>query len=120
MRSARTITLAAGLALWAGHASAHAFLKSATPAAGSTVSPGPTEVIIDFTEGVEPLFSTIIVQNASGARLDTGKAHTVGNDTRLAVNVKPLPPGSYTVIWHAVSVNTHKTKGKFIFTVGSK
>jgi methionine-rich copper-binding protein CopC len=41
MRSDRTITLAASLALWATHASAHASLESATPAVGSTVSPAP-------------------------------------------------------------------------------
>ena len=30
---------------------------------------------------------------------------------------RPLPPGVYTVNWHAVSVDTHHTQGSFNFTV---
>jgi methionine-rich copper-binding protein CopC len=29
----------------------------------------------------------------------------------------PLKPGVYTVHWHAVSVDTHRTQGSFQFTV---
>jgi methionine-rich copper-binding protein CopC len=35
----------------------------------------------------------------------------------LAVPVKPLAAGVYTVLWHATSVDTHKTEGHFTFTV---
>ena len=63
---------AAGLMLYAGQASAHAFLKTATPAVGSTVQQPPNQVVIDFTEGVEPKFSTITVQDASGSAVQTG------------------------------------------------
>jgi methionine-rich copper-binding protein CopC len=120
MRSSRTIALVAGLALWSAHASAHAFLSTASPAVGSTVSQAPSQVVIDFTEGVEPRFSTITVQNAQGTRIETGKPHLVGGDTHLAVDLKPLPPGTYTVAWHATATDTHKTQGTFQLTVGSK
>ena len=33
------------------------------------------QVVIDFTEGVEPAFSSIIVQNASGARVEDANVH---------------------------------------------
>jgi methionine-rich copper-binding protein CopC len=33
------------------------------------------------------------------------------------VPVKKLAAGTYTVIWHVTSVDTHKTQGKFQFTV---
>ncbi|HEX3349658.1 MAG TPA: copper resistance CopC family protein [Acetobacteraceae bacterium] len=117
MNARRTAALGAGFALAAAHASAHAFLQTSTPAVGSTVAQAPTEVVINFTEGVEPMFSTIVVQNAQGASLETGNPHLVGGDTHLAVEVKPLPPGTYTVIWHATSTDTHKTEGKFTFIV---
>jgi copper resistance protein C len=120
MYQIRTIALAAGLALIAAQASAHAFLKTASPGVGSTVSQPPSQVVIDFTEGVEPRFSTITVQNAQGARMDHGRPHLVGSDTRLGVDLKPLPPGSYTVVWHAMAIDTHKTQGRFTFTVASK
>jgi methionine-rich copper-binding protein CopC len=111
------VVFAACLALFAGPASAHAFLKTATPAVGSTVQQPPAQVVIDFTEGVEPQFSTIAVQDASGADVGTGDAHLEGGNTHLALAVKMLPAGTYKVTWHATAVDTHKTEGSFTFTV---
>ncbi len=105
------------LALPAAQASAHAFLKTASPAVGSTVSSPPRQVVIDFTEAVEPSFSTITVQNAQGAHIATGMPHLTGSNSHLAVTLDPLPPGTYTVLWHATATDTHKTQGSFKFTV---
>jgi copper(I)-binding protein len=116
---AMTAGVLALLSSTAGPASAHAFLKSASPAVGSEVSTPPAEVVIDFTEGVEPKFSTIMVQDGEGVRMDSGAAHLVGGvDTRLAVALKPLTQGAYKVVWHATATDTHKTEGSFSFTVG--
>jgi methionine-rich copper-binding protein CopC len=117
MNVTRIIPLAACLAMLALQASAHAFLKTATPAVGSTVAQSPGQVVIDFTEGVEPRFSTIAVEDSQGKPVATGTPHLVGGDTHLAVDIKPLPPGTYTVVWHATATDTHKTQGKFTFTV---
>jgi hypothetical protein len=35
----------------------------------------------------------------------------------MQVSLKKLPPGTYKVRWHAVSVDTHATDGDFSFTV---
>jgi hypothetical protein len=97
---------------------AHAFLTTAVPAVGSTVATSPTEVDCNFTEALEPSFSTLEVQNAAGARVDTGKMHLAPGDAkRMVIGVQHLPPGTYTVNWHAVSVDTHHTAGRFTFTV---
>ncbi len=97
---------------------AHAFLDSAQPRVGSTISAPPSEVLLTFTQGVEPDFSRIEVQDASGARVDDGAPHTAqGDPTKFAVPLRKLPAGTYTVIWHVTSVDTHKTQGKFQFTV---
>jgi methionine-rich copper-binding protein CopC len=117
MTMRRIIPLAACVAMLASPAGAHALIETATPAVGSTVSRSPAQVVIDFSEGVEPSFSTIAVQDAQGKQMASGSPHLVGGDTHLAVDVKPLPPGTYTVVWHATSVDTHKTQGKFTFTV---
>jgi methionine-rich copper-binding protein CopC len=101
----------------AGHASAHAFLKRSVPPVGSTIQDPPHQVVIEFTEGVEPKFSTITVQNADGQRVDDGAVQPVGGDTHLAIGLKPLTPGTYHVSWHATAVDTHKTEGQFTFTV---
>jgi hypothetical protein len=96
-------------------AEAHARLDSANPPVGSTVSASPGQVTLHFTEGLEPKFSGAQVHNASGARVDTGSS--VSGST-MRVGVKSLGPGAYTVQWHALSVDTHKTQGSFTFHVG--
>ena len=111
------ILAAAALALGFGPACAHAFLQTATPAVGSTIHQAPPQVVIDFTEGVEPSFSTIAVEDKSGARMDDGHVHLVGGDTHLATGLKPLPPGTYKVVWHATATDTHRTEGNFSFTL---
>ncbi len=114
----RYAIIAAALFAMPTAAYAHAFLDSAQPRVGSTISTTPAEVLLTFTQGVEPDFSRIEVQDASGARVDDGAPHTAGGDpTKFAVPLKKLSAGIYTVIWHVTSVDTHKTQGKFHFTV---
>ncbi len=97
---------------------AHAALVRTAPPAGGTVSVAPTEVVALFSETVEPSLSSIVVQDSSGVRMDDGVAHIAGGDAhRLAVGLKPLQPGTYTVQWKVTSTDTHKTQGKFIFKV---
>ncbi|MBN9561268.1 MAG: copper resistance protein CopC [Alphaproteobacteria bacterium] len=103
----------------AGHvAAAHALLESAVPPVGGTVAKAPTDVMIVFSETVEPAFSSIVVTDAAGNRFDSGKAQTAAGDAkRLMIGVKPLQPGTYTVTWQATSTDTHRTQGHFSFTV---
>ena len=97
---------------------AHAHLDHANPAAGGTVKSPPKEVTLSFTEAVEPKFSSIVVQDAKGAAMQSGTAQGVaGNTAQLRVGVKPLPPGTYTVEWRVMSVDTHRSQGRFTFTV---
>ncbi len=109
--------LVAILVLSAAPAYAHAFLKTASPAVGSTLPQAPAAVTITFTEGVEPLFSTITVKDSSGGQVDDGHVHAAGDETHLAIGLKTLLPGIYTVAWHATSTDAHKTSGKFNFTI---
>jgi methionine-rich copper-binding protein CopC len=114
----RVIVLGLAMLALASPASAHARLESASPPAGGQVSASPPELFITFTEGVEPLFSTIEVRNTKGAEVSTGSPYIVSGDKRrLAIKLPRLLPGTYTVIWHVTSVDTHKTKGSFKFTV---
>jgi copper resistance protein C len=106
--------LAAALAGHAAHA--HAFLDHASPVVGSTVASAPHEVTLSFTQKLEPVFSSVEVTNSSGTRVDTGEPHISGNTMR--VGLKDLAPGTYQVVWRALSVDTHKTQGSFTFRVG--
>jgi len=99
-------------------ACAHAFLDGALPRVGSDNPTPPAQVVLHFTQGIEPAFSKVEVQDGSGASVTAGDAHTLpGDATRFAIGLAKLGPGTYTVIWHVTSVDTHKTQGKFHFTV---
>lgn len=101
-----------------GTAGAHAFLHHAVPLVGSTIPVAPASVTLDYTEALEPRFSSIQVQDAHGTRVDKGDVHVAPNDPkRLIVSLPPLGPGIYTVQWRVVSVDTHHTEGNFTFTV---
>lgn len=97
---------------------AHAFPDHAVPAVGGMIEKAPTQVQIWFTEKLEPAFSKVEVRDAKGARVDRGNAKVdVRNPTLLHVSLKPLAPGTYKVVWHVISVDTHATQGNFSFTV---
>jgi len=84
-RWALGFVLSPGLIL-AGHvAVAHALLERAVPPVGGTVAKAPTDVTIVFSETVEPAFSSIVVTDAAGNRLDTGKAQAAAGDAKRLV-----------------------------------
>lgn len=98
---------------------AHAHLDHASPAPGSVLAAAPKEVAIWFTEALEPKFSTIEVRDAAGAAMQAGPATLAADNTALLqVTLKPLPPGTYKVMWRVLSVDTHRTQGEFDFKVG--
>jgi methionine-rich copper-binding protein CopC len=99
-------------------ARAHAFLDHASPLVGSTVASAPHEVVLTFTQSLEPAFSTVTVTDGSGAEVGQGKAQVSGNTMRIGI--KAGGPGTYRVHWHALSVDTHTTEGTFSFHVGGK
>jgi methionine-rich copper-binding protein CopC len=99
-------------------ASAHAHLQEAIPAAGRTVPAAPAELRLDFSEGIEPSFTRVAVTGPSGVPVAVGALHVDPADNKhLLVPVPTLPAGRYTVSWHAVAVDTHKTYGTYSFTV---
>jgi methionine-rich copper-binding protein CopC len=110
---------AAALVFASGAAArAHAFLDRAEPGVGSTLAAPPSQVRILFTEALEPAFSAIAVTDAQGHHVEEGKARVdAGNPMMLEVGLAPLTPGTYTVRWRVISVDTHPTEGNFTFTV---
>jgi methionine-rich copper-binding protein CopC len=117
MRLRILLTIASLLA--APAAWAHAFLSGASPPVGSQMPAAPAALTLRFTEPVEPLFCTIELLSPAGAaiRLPTPSVPAT-NPQALAVALPKLTPGTYTVVWHVTSVDTHKTEGRFQFTIG--
>ena len=117
---ATLLALVSALAIGAASpAQAHAFLDRASPAVGSAVPTSPPSITLWFTQDLEPAFSSVTVTNDAGQRVDLGNARIPqGGPDQLQIGLKPLSPGTYTVSWHVISVDTHPTEGTFTFTVG--
>lgn len=109
---------AAATAMSGTVAFAHAFIDHASPPVGRAISSAPPDVRLWFTENVEAAFSHIQVLDDKGQRVDRNDSHVDPKDpAELVVSVRPLPPGSYKVLWRVVSADTHVTEGHYTFRV---
>jgi methionine-rich copper-binding protein CopC len=100
---------------------AHAELDKATPADKSTVQGSPTEILMTFTEAVDPAKSSIKLVDASGAVVADGSTVSSGNPKliRLAISTV-LAPATYTVRWTTASaVDGDLDHGTTTFTVAA-
>jgi len=111
----RFVVASALLAAGVSAASAHAFLERASPSAGQNLHASPARVELHFSEALEPSFSDVRVTDKSGHDMAAGPAVATGMEMDLPL--KTLPPGRYRVSWHSVSVDTHRTEGKYNFLV---
>jgi methionine-rich copper-binding protein CopC len=119
--TAPALLVSVGLALIAAgtSAQAHALLDHASPGVGSSIATAPPVLSLSFTQELEPAFTNVTVTNEAGQRVDLGNTQVPpGTPTELRVGLPPLPPGTYTVSWRVVSVDTHPTEGHFQFTIG--
>ena len=125
----RTAALAASvLAISAAPALAHPKLLSTAPAANAAVAP-TDKLTFHFSEELEGKFSGADVtatkmmmgnkMMAHTMKIEGVKASVDPSDQRtMIVSLKsPLGPGTYKVDWHAVSTDTHRVAGTFVFSV---
>ena len=107
------------ISLLATSANAHPKLISASPAADVSSKVSPTEIKLNFSEGVIARFSGIELKDETGKAIATGVAATDPKDRKQLVVPLPAPlmAGHYKVTWHAVSEDTHRVKGEYSFGV---
>jgi copper resistance protein C len=98
---------------------AHAFLDRAVPGVGMTVSGSPRELELSFTQGVVVAFSSVTIAADGGGAVPVSKpVNDLSNQQIIHVRLgHALKPGGYTVTWHVLSVDTHRTEGTYHFTV---
>lgn len=119
---AAVVLLACGLALVpAGSASAHDFLVSSSPTAGSTVEAPPGSVSLTFNDLVLDLAgdgSSSIVEvtgpEAAATHFETGCASILGRTVSVPVALGSA--GVYRVSWQIVSSDGHPVSDSFSFT----
>jgi len=121
MRIRRLMLLAAAISIAAAvRVGAHAFLEHANPAVGSTVEVPPAALDLEFSEAIEPAFSSIeVVDLARGAKIEARPLEHP-QPRSLSLPVPALQPGEYEVRWKVVSVDTHATEGTFKFRVAPR
>lgn len=97
---------------------AHVFPDHSEPRVGHAVDAAPAAVRIWFDGAIEPVFSTLRVEDAGRRRVDRDDAHVDATDrTLLEVSLPPLPSGRYQVFWSVVARDGHRTEGSFPFRV---
>ncbi len=96
----------------------HAFPDRSEPRVGHTLAAPPPAVRIWFDGAIEPVFSTLRVEDPDKRRVDRNDARVSPTDgTLLEVSLPPLAPGRYQVFWSVVARDGHRTEGSFAFRI---
>ena len=108
------------LTLVAAPAGAHANLVRASPSPGTAVDPAPLVVYAEFSEAIDPGYSSLEVLDSNGQPVTTGPVEPDPTSrTAMLVPVAELADGTYVVVWRTLSVvDGHVIRGSFAFGVG--
>ncbi|HET7902897.1 MAG TPA: copper resistance CopC family protein [Candidatus Nanopelagicales bacterium] len=117
LRALAAAGLVAALGLLAAPAaSAHNVVVSTEPAASSTVTTLPTQVVLHFEEPPVAGGTAIVVKDPEGTAVTSGAAVLTGSDASVALLPLSLP-GPYVVDYRSASDDGHTITGSFTFTV---
>lgn len=104
----------------AGTAFAHAELVATNPANQAILAEQPTEILLTFSESVDPVGDSIRLVDAQGSAVPLGPIdQSSGDDTLRADLPGVVAEGTYVVGWQAISADSHKIRGAFTFSIGS-
>ena len=114
------LTTLLALVLLAAPAGAHANLVRASPSPGTAVDPAPLVVYAEFSEAIDPGYSSLQVLDANGQSVTTGPTEPDPTTrTAMLVPVTALANGTYVVVWRTLSlIDGHVIRGSFAFGVG--
>ena len=126
-QTSRWLVLIALTVLLPSISAAHGMLARSHPVADSEIAQLPEAIRLSFSERVESRFSKVTVHRAlrdvetgevkPQERVDTGMAEGPAITQELAVRLpEDLAAGLYLVNWQVLSVDSHRTTGRFTLT----
>jgi copper transport protein len=106
--------------LLAGPAEAHANLVRSVPPAGAALATAPRELVLEFSEELDPGFSKVQLLDSKRQVVNAGPgAIDSANPRVLRLLLQELPKDSYTALWRVRSAaDGHITEGNIPFGVG--
>ena len=126
-RISRWPVLVALIALLPSVSLAHGMLLRSQPPADSEILQLPETIRLSFSERIESRFSRVTVHRAlrddetgevtAQERVDAGMAEGPAITQELVVRLpETLPAGLYLIQWRVLSVDSHRTTGRFTLT----
>jgi copper resistance protein C len=96
-----------------------AILDHAVPGVGLTVSGPVRELTLYFTIAVLAARSSVQVISSTGAAIAASRpVNDPSSQDIVIVKLKrALPPGTYRVSWHVVTIDQRQASGAYLFTV---
>ncbi|WP_330084735.1 copper resistance CopC family protein [Methylocystis iwaonis] len=101
-------------------ARAHSFLVEANPSSKDHVATAPKAVKLRFGGGVEPKYSKLSIEDASGKVLGEGANGVPDKPRELSMDAPELAAGKYVVRYRVLSTDGHIVEGSYEFTVDPK
>jgi copper transport protein len=101
-------------------AEAHADLVRSTPPAGALLQAAPKELVLEFSEELDPSFSRVQLHDSKNQIVNAGPG-TIdpANPLIMRLELQDLPRDSYTALWRSRSaVDGHIAEGSVPFGVG--
>lgn len=96
-------------------AGAHAILVGSDPVHGAVLDDPPQTVLLRFNAALEPAVTRVHLLDVEQARTPLRTVET-GLD-RVVLDLPPLSPGVYTVVYKVLARDGHVTEGFIRFTV---
>lgn len=96
---------------------AHAELESASPADGAVLSAPPEEIVLTFTEALDPVKSHMELIGPAGTQVASGVADP-DNEAAMRIDPPELAPGAYEIRSTAVAAHDGALKREVLtFTI---
>ncbi len=86
-----------------GGVAAHAELETVSPADGTTVTERPTEIVVTFTENLDPAKSSIVLAEVGNPPVLSGGEVSASDPKRMTLAIPELAAGAYEVRWTSAS-----------------